>query len=105
MIRVYPDREALSAAAAELFTTAARRAVISRGRFAVLLAGGETPRRCYELLAASPFREEIPWQQLHVFWGDERCVPVDDPRSNALMARRALLDQVPIPAGQIHPIR
>ncbi len=104
MIRVCADLDALSYAAAELFATAARRAVAARGRFAVALAGGETPRHTYEILAASPFREELPWQQIHIFWGDERCVPSDDPRSNALMARRALLDHVPVPAAQIHAI-
>lgn len=104
MIRLCADTEALSHAAAELFTIAARRAVATRGRFAVALAGGETPRRTYELLAAPPFREEVPWQEVHVFWGDERCVPADDPRSNAAMGRRALLDHVPVPAAQIHPI-
>ncbi len=104
MIRVYPDIEALSRGAAELFADEARRGVAARGRFIVLLAGGETPRRCYELLAEAPVRDRIPWGAVHVFWGDERCVPDDDPRSNAAMARRALLDHVPVPEAQIHPI-
>lgn len=69
------------------------------------LAGGGTPRRAYELLAASPFRERVPWERLHVFWGDERWVPSTDPRSNERMGREALLDRVPIPREQIHPMR
>jgi 6-phosphogluconolactonase len=104
VIRVYADREAMSRGAAELFADEARRAVSARGRFIVLLAGGETPRRCYEILAEAPLRDRIPWDAVHVFWGDERCVPADDPRSNAAMARRALLDHVPVPAAQVHPI-
>ena len=104
MIRVCPDQESLSRAAAELFAEEARHAVQSRGRFSVALAGGETPRRTYEILAQSPFRELVPWRETHIFWGDERCVAVDDPRSNARMARLALLDQVPVPATQIHPM-
>jgi 6-phosphogluconolactonase len=104
MIRVCADPEVLSNTAAELFAAAARRAIAAHGRFAVALAGGETPRRTYELLAAPSFRERVPWQNIHVFWGDERCVPADDPRSNALMARRALLDLVPVQAANIHPI-
>lgn len=104
MIRIFADSEVLSHAAAELFTTTARRAVKAHGRFAVALAGGETPRRTYEILAELPFREQVPWQNVHVFWEDERCVPADDPRNNSLMARRALLDHVPLPATQIHPI-
>jgi len=104
MITVYPDREALSRAAAGLFAETALRAVADHGRCAVLLAGGETPRRTYELLADEPLRSRVPWGQLHLFWGDERCVPLEDPRSNARMAYRALLDRVPVPAGQVHPI-
>ncbi len=104
MIKVYADLEALSQAAAELFVVEARRAVKARGRFTVLLAGGDTPRRTYELLATAPFRERVPWSAVHAFWADERCVPPDDKRSNALMARRALLDHVPVPPAQIHPI-
>jgi 6-phosphogluconolactonase len=104
MIRVYTDLESLSRAAAELFVVEGRRAVEASGRFAVLLAGGDTPRRTYELLATPCFRDRIPWSAVHVFWGDERCVPPDDRRSNALMAHRALLDHVPVPPAQIHPI-
>ncbi|MDD2273993.1 MAG: 6-phosphogluconolactonase [Desulfuromonadaceae bacterium] len=104
MIRIYPDAEALSFAAAELFTAEARQAVQARGRFTVVLAGGSTPRRTYEILAQDPFRELVPWEKTHIFWGDERCVPGDDPRNNALMARQELLDHVPIPPGQVHPM-
>lgn len=104
MIRVYADREAMSQAVAELFAAEARRAVAEHGRFVVLLAGGETPRRCYEILAEAPLRDRIPWDAVHVFWGDERCVPADDLRSNAAMARRALLDHVSVPEAQVHPI-
>lgn len=105
MIRVYKDVEALSQAAAELFTVLSRQASLICGRFSVALSGGETPRRLYEILATSPYRERIHWEEVNVFWSDERCVPEDDPRSNALMARKALLNHVPIPPEQIHPIR
>lgn len=104
MIRVCADQEALSRAAAEFFVAEARKAVQARGRFAVALSGGGTPRRTYEILGQEPFRELVPWQNTHIFWGDERCVPADDPRNNARMARRTLLDYVPIPSEQIHPM-
>lgn len=104
MISVYPDPEALSRAAADLFAERAVRAVAGHGRCAVLLAGGETPRSTYELLAEKRLRDQVPWGKLHFFWGDERCVSPDDPRSNARMVQRALLDRVPVPAGQVHPI-
>ena len=104
MIKVYPDLEALSQAAATLVVEQASQAVAARGRFCVALSGGGTPRRTYELLAAAPFKEQAPWHRMHIFWGDERCVPLDDPRSNARMAKEAWLDHVPIPASQIHPM-
>jgi 6-phosphogluconolactonase len=104
MISVYPDLEALSRAAADLFAERVARAVADHGRSAVLLAGGETPCRTYKLLAEKPLRDKVPWGGLHLFWGDERSVPPDDPRSNSRMIHRALLDLVPVPAGQVHPI-
>lgn len=104
MVAVYDDREALSRAVAKLFAEEARRAVEAHGRFTVLLCGGETPRRCYELLAQEPLRSSIPWQAVQLFWGDERWVPHDDPLSNLGMTRRALLDHVPLDETQIHPI-
>jgi 6-phosphogluconolactonase len=104
LVRIYPDAEALSQAAAGLFVEQARRAAEEHGRFAVALAGGNTPRRTYELLARPPFSRQVPWAQCHFFFGDERCVPPDDPRSNARMAKEALLDHVPVPPDQIYPI-
>lgn len=104
MIRICDDLEALSHATAELFTAEARQAVTDHGRFSVALSGGDTPRRTYELLAQEPFRAQVPWQNTHIFWGDERCVPANDLRSNARMAHQALLDNVPIPQHQVHPM-
>ncbi len=104
MIRVFEDPEALSRGAAELLVRLAREATAARGRFSVALSGGGTPWRTYALLAQPPFREAVPWGRTHIFWGDERCVAPEDPRSNAHMAREALLDHVPVPAGQVHPM-
>ena len=104
MIRTLPDPESLSWEAAALFVRQAQLSVTKRERFAVALSGGHTPRRLYEILAGPPFRDEVAWEKTHVFWGDERCVPADDRRSNALMARKVLLDHVPVPRDQIHPI-
>jgi 6-phosphogluconolactonase len=104
VIRLCKDPEALSHGAAEFFVRIAREAVAARGRFCVVLSGGGTPRRTYELLAQPPFRDGVDWTMTHVFWGDERCVDPDDPRSNARMAREALLRHVPVPPGQVHPM-
>jgi len=105
MTWVYADLEALSHAAAGIWVQQAREAIHARGRFSVALSGGQTPQRMYELLAQSPLRDRVAWGQVHVFWGDERCVPPNESRSNERMARQALLDLVPIPPEQVHPIR
>ena len=104
MVTVYPDSEALSRAVARLFAHQASQAVQARGRFTALLSGGETPRRAYQQLAQEPLRSSIPWQGVQLFWGDERWVPQDDPRSNLGQARLAFLDQVPLGADQIHGV-
>jgi len=103
ILQIFPDLESLSRAAAGLFARLAADAVNTRGRFSVALSGGRTPRRAYEILARSPFREQLPWDRIHIFWGDERCVNPNDSRSNARLAREVLLDHVPLPQTQIHP--
>lgn len=77
-------------------------AVKKQERFTWVLSGGNTPKALYELLAATPYREKIVWEKLHIFWGDERDVPFKDSRNNAKMAFETLLNHVPIPASQIH---
>jgi len=74
------------------------------GRFAIALSGGSTPKRLYQLLAAAPLRDQMPWQRTHLFWGDDRFVPWDSPDSNYGMARAAMFAHVPIPPGNIHGI-
>ncbi|HEU4564392.1 MAG TPA: 6-phosphogluconolactonase [Gemmatimonadaceae bacterium] len=101
---VCDDLAKVSEAAAGEVARAAREAVKSRGRFAIALAGGGTPRALYRLLAAR-HRADLPWDATHVFFGDERCVPPDDAASNFGMARAELLSRVPIPVEQVHRIR
>jgi 6-phosphogluconolactonase len=74
-------------------------------RFTIALSGGSSPKKLYQLLASDEFKSKIDWQKLHVFWGDERCVPFSDDRSNAKMAFDVLLNRVPIPKSQIHIMR
>lgn len=96
------DAEAVSRAAAEEVVACARAAVLARGRFTLVLSGGSTPRRLYELLADPPFRELVDWGRVEVFWGDERCVPPDHSDSNYRMAHAALLAKVPISSARVH---
>jgi 6-phosphogluconolactonase len=98
---VFPDAETLAQSAAAWF---ARTLAATEGQVAVALSGGSTPKRLYEILAQDPLREVVPWQRVHLFWGDERFVPQDDPRSNYRMTREAMLDHVPIPPGNVHPL-
>ncbi|MEZ4644714.1 MAG: 6-phosphogluconolactonase [Chloroflexota bacterium] len=100
-IRIFPDSTALSTAAAALFMAAAKTAVSQNGRFLVALSGGSTPLALFQQLR-QPAYAQIPWQQTHVFWGDERLVPPTDPGSNYGQAYDALLRHVPIPAAHIH---
>ena len=71
--------------------------------FSIALSGGETARRCYERLAADG-GDQIDWWQVDVYWGDERCVPPDDPDSNQLLGRKALLERVGA-ANAVYPMR
>jgi 6-phosphogluconolactonase len=102
-LRVCADLADVSRRAAEALAGAIRDAVRTRGTCSLVLSGGTTPRALYRLLA-SEYRAGIPWAHVQVFWGDERYVPPDDSRSNYRMAREALLDQVPCPPANIHPM-
>ena len=102
-VRAFPDLEALSVAAAERIIDIARESVEARGRFAIALAGGNTPKRTYRLLVER-HRGEIEWPSWQVLFGDERFVPWDDNRSNYKMARDTLLADAPIPTDHVHPV-
>jgi 6-phosphogluconolactonase len=102
-LRVCTDLADVSRRAAEAVAGAINDAVDTVGGCSIVLAGGNTPRTLYRLLA-SEFRPRIPWANVQVFWGDERYVPREDYRSNYQMAKEALLDHVPCPRANIHPI-
>jgi 6-phosphogluconolactonase len=104
-VKVYPDAGQLAEAAARHIVTLAKAAIADRERFTIALSGGSTPQPTYERLAQSNLADQINWAAVHVFWGDERCVPPDDPDSNYLMACEAWLGHVPIPPDNIHRIK
>ncbi len=103
-VTILDGAEEVARAAARRFVELAQRAGGERGRFAVALSGGSTPRRAYELLAGNDYRGRIDWPRVHIFFGDERMVPPDDSESNYRMANEALLSRVPIPPQNIHRI-
>jgi 6-phosphogluconolactonase len=100
-IMVEENKESLAETGARLFERKSLEAVEKQGRFLVALAGGSSPRGMHKRLGAL---SSIPWQDLHIFWGDERCVPVDDPSSNYGAAWSDFIGRVPVRAEQIHPM-
>lgn len=104
-IKIYPDAEAVATALADLFIDVGQTALADRGAFRVALSGGNTPRRAYELLAEEPRSLALPWKDVFIYFGDERCVPPDDEQSNYRMASKAFLNLVPIPHHNVHRIR
>jgi 6-phosphogluconolactonase len=101
---VLPDPTAVAQEAAARFMHSAHEAAASRGRFSVALSGGSTPGVLYRLLAEEPARAQVPWSQVHLFWGDERCVPPDHPDSNFRLAHETLIAHVPIPPDNVHRV-
>jgi 6-phosphogluconolactonase len=104
-IRVLPDPATLADIAARQIVERAQAAIDARGAFSVALSGGSTPRDLHRRLASPPLVDQVDWARVHVFFGDERCVPPDDPQSNYRMADETLLSRVPIPPAQVHRMR
>jgi 6-phosphogluconolactonase len=94
------DHNEVAAAVVKRISAAARQAIANHGRFRLVLAGGRTPQAAYFLLRDT----NQDWQYWEVYFGDERCLPVDHPERNSRMAAEALLDHVPIPEHQVSPI-
>jgi 6-phosphogluconolactonase len=99
-IILHDDIENLSGSVASRIAELASQAIAARGAFHLALAGGETPRRCYQKMRKLSF----DWPHIHIYFGDERCLPQGDELRNDSMARESLLDHVPIPPGNIHSI-
>jgi 6-phosphogluconolactonase len=104
-IEIVANAGELAGAAAWQFLRLSREAVQKSGIFTVVLSGGSTPRNLYSILASDAvFRDEIPWEKIHFFWGDERHVSPEDQESNYRMAKDAMLSKVPVPQANIHRI-
>lgn len=111
-IKTHPDANSLAHAAATHIMALAEAAIAAHDHFSIALSGGSTPRATYERLALYTrlgAQGEVPltldWGRVHVFWGDERCVPPDDAASNYRLAHDAWLEHTPIPPGNVHRIR
>ncbi|MCC9603891.1 6-phosphogluconolactonase [Stieleria sp. JC731] len=97
----YTDLATLQASVTDAFCDLVVETLKSQETFSVSLSGGSTPKRVYELLG----KRDLPWGRIHFFWGDERNVPHDHQDSNFLMVKTALLDHVPVPASNVHPVQ
>lgn len=104
-LEIHHDAHSAARAGAESFAAQARAAVEATGWFAVALSGGTAPREMYALLTDEEIEPRIPWEGVHLFWGDERCVPPLHPRSNFAMAWDAFIRHVPIPPENVHRMR
>lgn len=105
-IRILPDGAAIAKIAAQEFVQAAAVAVRAKGSFDVSLAGGSTPKALYSLLVNDPtLRSQVPWDKLHLFFGDERHVPPDHADSNFRMATEAMISKSPLKPEQITRIK
>ncbi len=102
-VRILPDKNTMSVVLAEHVAHLIEGAVVSRGTCSIALAGGNTPRAMYECLAAD-YGSRLPWDSVHLFWGDERFVPPDHTESNYRMVRESLLDHIAIPVKNVHPM-
>lgn len=100
LVEVLPDRSALIERTLALVLEKIEGALADSDRCTIALSGGSTPKPLYEALSAQP----LPWEKIHIFWGDERYVSPDHPDSNQRMARLAWLDRVPLPNENIHPM-
>ncbi len=102
-LRIFQDSERLSRHAANLFIEESNKSIRERNRFLVALNGGGTPTRLFQLLATD-YSKEIDWRKVHVFWGDERCVPPDNEGSNYHQANELLLSKVSLPENNVHRV-
>jgi 6-phosphogluconolactonase len=104
---ILPDPDAVAAAAADRIVESLAQAVGRRGRADVALTGGSAPPALYRRLVAPDLRDRVPWDRVHLWWGDDRYVPRGHPLSNVLSADQALLAKdgapIPIPASHVHP--
>ena len=104
-IHIEKDARQLSEKLAAWLADYIQEVVAKKGQFTFVLSGGSTPKQLYSLLAESPYRESIPWEDVIFFWGDERAVPFEDSRNNAKMCYEELLDKVPVNQDNIFIMR
>jgi len=104
-LHIYKNQEDLANELALWISAVIESTLQNQEFFTLALSGGATPQILYKKLADPEFREQINWNRVHIFWGDERAVPFNDDRNNAKMAYSLLIDRIGIPAAQVHAMR
>ncbi|MCU1286109.1 MAG: 6-phosphogluconolactonase [Acidobacteriales bacterium] len=104
-IIVAANRDELNVVAAQFIARVAKDSIAARSRCIIALSGGSTPKLLYALLAQPEWSARFDWNRIHLFWSDERCVPIDHPDSNFAMVNKELLSKVPIPKENVHRYR
>ena len=94
-LHIHKDAAAMAERAAHLFAGHCEEAIAERGVFTVALSGGHSPVPLFRLLAGTDWAEHLPWEKIHMYWVDERCVGPEHADSNYGVVRRELLSQVP----------
>jgi len=102
---IHINTDVLARQAARYLTELSREAIRSSGRFTLVLSGGSTPKGLYKKLTEPECSDKLNWNSIHIFWGDERCVPPDHPESNYRMALESFIDHVPLPPRNVHRIQ
>ncbi|BCL80413.1 6-phosphogluconolactonase [Ktedonobacteria bacterium brp13] len=101
-VTIFSDIDKLSRSAADYIVRVAHESVADHGVFTIALSGGSTPKKLYGILANEPYRSQLDWNKIEIFWCDERCVPPDDAESNYHLADEFLFSKLSIPASHIH---
>lgn len=102
IVRQFQNSESLAYACADAFHSIYRMAIADKSHFRVALAGGSTPTRLYQLLAGDEYKPKYDWKSVHLYWGDERCLPQEHPESNYQSTFEHLVGRLPIPEGNIY---
>jgi 6-phosphogluconolactonase len=103
-LNVFDTPDEVINAIADYFVDLAKRSIVHHGNFSVALSGGSSPKKLYELLASDDYKDQVEWDKVHFFWGDERNVPHDSPYSNYLMVKKVLFDPLNISDKEIYPV-
>ncbi len=104
-VLVSSDLDELYQRCADALTSLGAESISAAGQFTLVLSGGSTPGKLYELLTSTPYRERLAWDRVHLFWGDERCVPPEHAESNFRLVQEELITPLGLSQKNLHRIK